>query len=459
MAGQKTNKPHTLGRKLIITFSVFVLLSSLLLTAWMTARQQSRSLLELKKLSSTNASFIDQMRLPKSRELAKKLSSILDVGVGFYFKNESSANWPASLQEVIPQLAAQQQSTAVRAHGYAIAITPLADGSTSLILIRKTPTWFPYLFGEALIPAIVFALACALLAALIARDIVRPLTTLAERLPQLNREKSEPKATLPIIITQRRDEIGTLARTMQQNSQDLRREQLLRQQSERLATLGRIATSLAHEIKNPVAAIGLHADLLAQQANANDAESISLIREEVDRITDLVNQWLYVARSTPARKEAHDLCLLINNVARRLRPVLEHAHAKLIIDLPKLEPAPVQVDAPRIEQSLRNLLLNAAQAMPEGGEVLVQLSTAQGKAILTIEDQGTGFSEDALQHFGEAFFSEKEGGMGIGLTLACEVIQAHGGSLQAEKSKRDSHSGARITLTLPLDTSVTTKPK
>ncbi|MFK5923864.1 MAG: ATP-binding protein [Verrucomicrobiota bacterium] len=434
-----------------ITFSVFVLLSSLLLTAWMTWRQQQQSLQELKKLASTNASVVTELRLPKSRELAKKLSHILDVGVGFHFKNGEPGDWPQPLNEVIEDLVKTHTSAATRAHGYAIAIAPFPDDNTSLILLRQNKNWFSHLLGAALIPAAVFALACAILAILIGRSLVKPLTTLADWLPNLNSEADEKHQAIPTAITQRRDEIGMLAQALEQTCQNLRHEQQLRRQSERLATLGRIATSLAHEIRNPAAAIGLHADLLAESVSEADRQSIELIREEVDRITDLVNQWLFVARSAPTRKEPHDLSQLINNVSRRLRPVLEHAHAELIIQLPDNTPVSVQVDAPRIEQSLRNLFINAAQAMPEGGKILVKLKTSGNSAILTIEDEGKGFSEQALLHFGEAFFSEKEGGMGIGLTLACEVIEAHGGILKPGSSS--SPPGACLTLTLPLDNS------
>ncbi len=423
----------------------------------MTWRHQQQSLQELKKLGSTNASVITELRLPKSRELAKKLSGILDVGVGFHFKNGESGDWPEPLNDAIQDLSDQHTSAAVRSHGYAIAITPFPDGNTSLILIRKSKALFPDLLGVVLIPAAVFALACALLAILIGRSLVKPLATLADWLPNLNNETDEKYPALPTAITQRRDEIGMLARTLVQTSDDLRREQKLRQQSERLATLGRIATSLAHEIRNPAAAIGLHADLLAESADGTDAESIGLIREEVDRITDLVNQWLFVARSAPTRKEPHDLCELMENVSRRLRPVLEHAHAKLSLKLPGSGPITVAVDAPRIEQALRNLLVNAAQAMPEGGQIRMQVKSEKDSAILTIEDEGAGFSKEALQHFGEAFFSEREGGMGIGLTLACEVIQSHGGSIKPDESSNDA--GARVILTLPLLDNSINKPE
>lgn len=441
-------RKQSLARNLAINFSLFVLLGSLAFAVWMTWRHQHQSLIGLKKLAATNASFIEELRLPKSRESAEKFSRILDVGVGFYFANGDSGDWPPQLSDSIKKLAAEKEPAATRTHDFAIAIAPFPDGDASLILIRKTTLPFPVLASVILVPALLFTVACAILAALLGGSIVKPLSTLAEWLPNLNPKPDKDLEPLPFAITSRRDEIGMLARALEQTTHNLRQEQQLRRQSERLATLGRIATSLAHEIRNPAAAIGLHTDLLAESAGGTNAESIELIREEVDRITDLVNQWLFVARSAPTRKEAHDLRDLLDNVSRRLRPILEHARASLSVKAPKSAPIPVQVDAPRIEQVLRNLLLNAAQAMPAGGEIRASLQTDQESAILTIEDDGRGFSKEALEHFGEAFFSEREGGMGIGLTLACDVVQAHGGSLIPEKAA--NLRGACLVLTLPL---------
>jgi len=206
-----------------------------------------------------------------------------------------------------------------------------------------------------------------------------------------------------------------------------------------------IALEVAHEIRNPASSIGLHADLLARDANNSNAESIGLIRAEVDRITDLVNQWLFVVRPAPPQSGSHDLVKLVVRIAGSLRTAMEHAGAKLRIEEPA-RPLPVNCDHARIEQVVRNLLINAMQAMPEGGDINVCFECTDTCAVLLIHDSGAGFSEDALRRFGEAFFSEREGGMGIGLTLAREVIAAHNGTIDAMNAP---DGGAVVRVQLP----------
>jgi signal transduction histidine kinase len=242
----------------------------------------------------------------------------------------------------------------------------------------------------------------------------------------------------------RPDEIGTLARSLAVTHQWARKERALRVRDERLATLGRIATSLAHEIKNPAAAIRLHVDLLSEAAGADAAGPVGLIRDEIDRITDLVNQWLFVARAAPPRVERHDLVALAGRVVRRLEPQLRHAGVTASVESDG--PVSAAIDAPRVEQVVRNLLLNATQAMAEGGIATVTLTSSDGQATLEVRDTGPGFSASALQKWHEPFFSEREGGMGLGMTLAAEVIRGHGGSVVVENAP---DRGAVVRCTIP----------
>ncbi|MCH2064966.1 MAG: ATP-binding protein, partial [Roseibacillus sp.] len=127
------------------------------------------------------------------------------------------------------------------------------------------------------------------------------------------------------------------------------------------------------------------------------------------------------------------------------RPALSHAGALLEIETPG--PAMISCDKLRIEQVIRNLIVNACQAMPEGGRIMARLKLDPEHVQLAIQDSGPGFSTEALDRFGEPFFSEREGGMGIGLTLAREVVQAHDGSIQASNTPQ---GGALIVINFPL---------
>lgn len=438
--GQKLSIRGLAGNFAIWTAG-FVLISELALVGWLKAWNQERSLQSLQDLALSNASFISEMRLPSSEVLARRLSTVLDLDAGFY-SNDKPGQWSAGLEKVVARLAAEEGVAAGRSAGFEVATAPLvADSPERLVLIRPVPG-----FGVGvLIPMLGLAVVCGGLGIVLGRGMVRPLGVLTRWLPNLDLEGSGSPTPIPETLMKRKDEIGTLARALDQTAQRLGEEQRLRRQSERMATLGRIATSLAHEIKNPAAAIGLHADVLQGEVAAQHRGSIAMIREEVERITDLVHQWLYVARSRPGKRDRHDLGDLMKAVGRRMAPVFDHAKVRL-----EMETAPgafVHADAPRIEQALRNLLLNAVQAMPEGGTVRVALRARREWIEVVIEDEGPGFSPEAMRRFGEPFFSEREGGMGIGLTLAIEVMEAHGGSILPQNLP--DGCGARLLCRLP----------
>ncbi len=222
------------------------------------------------------------------------------------------------------------------------------------------------------------------------------------------------------------------------------RERLKRAQSERLAMLGRVATSLAHDIKNPLASIQLHAQLMTPQ-NEEDAQAVRLIENESEVIAGLVNQWLHLANPLPPKLTKLDLTDCIRGVARNIEAQARHACVEVEINLPS--PTWIMGDAQRLAQAVRNLMINAIQAMPRGGKLMVGGQLVGSWFELRFADSGTGFSELALAQGTELFFTEKEGGMGVGLNIVSSIITAHGGTL---KLQNDPKGGAVIIVLLPL---------
>lgn len=438
----------SLYRRLVIPLSAFVLLASLGLAIWISSLQRRESLRRFEQTALSNAGFMGQVPLPRSREMAQRLSTILEVRVAFLQEGgelvlSSDSGWPRDLKRVLQRFS-RDTTTAIQVGEHDLAITPLSGSPDRLVLVRNKEGGLTGLGGWVLVPTLFLTAAFGGLVFILANRIVRPLTVLTRWLPNLKRDQ-DPTDPIPSSLSTRTDELGQLARSLEETHQSLLREQKLRHQSERLATLGRIATSLAHEIRNPAAAIRMHADLIEPRVEPSGSESITLIREEVERITDLVNQWLFVARAAPPKRQPHDLVEMLNAVARRQRPALSHAGALLEIETPG--PAMISCDKLRIEQVIRNLIVNACQAMPEGGRVMARLKLDPEHVQLAIQDSGPGFSTEALDRFGEPFFSEREGGMGIGLTLAREVVQAHDGSIQASNTPQ---GGALIVINFPL---------
>jgi len=189
--------------------------------------------------------------------------------------------------------------------------------------------------------------------------------------------------------------------------------------AQRFGLLGSIATSLAHEIRNPIAAIRLHGQLLEQTEPA----SAGLIVYEAAKIEDMLNQWMFLARPEPPRKTEITLAELIVKTVRLLKPAADHAKVHLAV-----EASPgrrVQADIHRLGQVFHNIILNAIQAMPEGGTLFITVSDRD----IRFADTGPGFSPAALRRAAQTLYSEKEGGMGLGLSVARKIVRAHDGHL------------------------------
>ena len=221
------------------------------------------------------------------------------------------------------------------------------------------------------------------------------------------------------------------------------RERLKRAQSERLAMLGRVATSLAHDIKNPLASIQLHAQLMTPQGD-EDKQAVKLIETESEVIAGLVNQWLHLANPLPPKLVKLDLAACIRSVAGNLEAQARHTGVEMEFDLP--DHIWLMGDAQRLAQALRNIMVNAIQAMPRGGRLRTEGRLVTKWIELRFSDSGAGFSEQALSHGTELFFTEKEGGMGVGLNIVFSIVMAHGGRINLQNNPK---GGAVITVLLP----------
>ncbi|MBK1833592.1 sensor histidine kinase [Roseibacillus ishigakijimensis] len=199
-------------------------------------------------------------------------------------------------------------------------------------------------------------------------------------------------------------------------------EEERRKEAEQMALLGKMATSMAHEVKNPAAAILMQAHSLR---GGEQEEVGQMIRDDAEEIVSLVHQWLFVARPEPPRKSELDLGEMLQGLLQRLEAWAGYHRCQLRGkwkgDLR------CWGDRARLEQVFRNLIQNAVQAMPGGGVVTVSLVGDEEEISFAVSDQGQGFSPAALSSFGDAFFSEREGGIGLGLALVQGVVSAHGG--------------------------------
>jgi signal transduction histidine kinase len=451
----------SLWLRLALPFLLFAVAGSLVLALWLQAAAERESRHVFATLARTNADFIKNARLTPSERVADYLSRVLNMHVFFRrgVQDVAGGDQGSSVRqsrELIPDVsgALEPERDLLRALRYdrgivragrnfeAIAV-PL-EGSESFILVREAePAWAFLVRPETLLLLGAFWAFSVALAWVLARGFVQPLRQLAERLPKIEHDAAEP---LP--GAERADEIGQLARAYLATRAQLADERRRREQAERLALLGRMATGLAHEIHNPLAAIRMHAQLIESAHNgelANVAhESLPVLLGETSKIEGLVQQWMFLARPQPPQTAPVDLSEIVAGVVRTLAPQARHAVVRVINEVPPGLRA--KADARRLAQAIGNITLNAIQAMPAGGDVTIR-GESDTTVRLHFQDTGAGFTPGALAHHADLFFSEKEGGMGIGLSVSSEILKAHQGALLVGNAPQ---GGAVVTMQLPV---------
>lgn len=427
------------------SIALFVLAGSLAL-AWAMERRfhsEERHAFELQARS--NSDFLTRSGLPFSQRMADQLGEIIGARV-FFLKGAPRDADTTAAKPVPPAAFTHPPDGKVRVLDDGTWMVGLPGGDGVRIVLVKRPTQSGRVWMRRdtwLAMGGFWALSLALGAGLAWR-VSRPLRELTEVLPRVGSD-----GDLPALPTSRRDEIGRLARTLARTHQRLIEERELRRTAERHAWLGRMAASMAHEVRNPVSSIRLHAQLL-EQAQPQEADvSRRCIESEAARIEDLVGQWLGYARPAPPRFSTLDPADSLRQAMDAAQAQARHAGVALAFDTaPCSEPCRIRADRHRIQQVFGNLLRNAVQATPAGGRVRVALHARETSIEVIIDDDGPGFSPTALARLGDPFHSEREGGMGLGIAVAREICEAHGGHLTADNRE---DGGARVRVILPMN--------
>ncbi len=223
------------------------------------------------------------------------------------------------------------------------------------------------------------------------------------------------------------------------------REEAMRR-AEQLAAVGAMAAGLAHELRNPLASMSGSIQLLSEgKAFAEDEQKLmGIVLREADRLNGLVSDFLQFARPSPAQLEpvrlreviTSTLMLFSNDPARRGVEVTTELNGDPVL----------LADARQLGQLLWNLLANAADAMPGGGQVRIGARTESGRVELTVADSGPGIDRDALEHVFEPFYTTKEQGTGLGLAIVHSIVGGHGGQIEVESQEG---LGATFRISLP----------
>lgn len=261
---------------------------------------------------------------------------------------------------------------------------------------------------------------------LVATRTLRPLRTLAERAKEIARGdyKQRVEASSP-------DEIGALGREFNAMAAalDEREQRLIR--SERLAAVGKIAAQITHEVRNPLSSIGLNAEMLEEETSGEARKLARAIVKEVDRLTEITEEYLRFARLPRPKLEREDLGELMKSLIAFMHQELEGR--RVTVDA-RLDPAlpPIAADEHQLRQALLNLMRNAVEAMRDGGRLTLAAERVDdGRVVeLTISDTGEGIAAEHLPKIFDPFFSTKEGGTGLGLALTQQIIVEHGGRIE-----------------------------
>jgi PAS domain S-box-containing protein len=203
------------------------------------------------------------------------------------------------------------------------------------------------------------------------------------------------------------------------------------QVSERLAALGRITAGVAHEVKNPLNSMRLWLENLKELLPDRDGASqqaVQVLDKEIDRLDAVVKRFLDFTRPMDIRLEATQLADLLKDVLEIARPQLLKSSIQLAQLLP-IDVPEVYVDRALLKQAVLNLVLNAAEAMPNGGKLTLVLSRRGEMAEISVGDTGKGIPPENRQKIFQLFFTTRPGGSGIGLASTFRIVQLHNGSI------------------------------
>ena len=244
------------------------------------------------------------------------------------------------------------------------------------------------------------------------------------------------------------DEIGDLTLAFNQMTQELKQSRDKLIQAERLATAGKMSASFAHEIRNPLSSMRMLSQMLMQKPETSDEQrrSLQYILEEIERIDNIVKGLMDFARPTTLNLEQQPLVPTLQSVLALMEANLTHHQIQLVSELGSDLPD-FQFDSDKIKQAFMNVVLNAMEAMPQGGTLTVYTFKQEDSVCIKVTDTGIGISEEDIEHLFEPFFTRKDKGTGLGLANVKRILEEHNGTVEIESTPG---KGTTVSLWLPL---------
>ncbi len=295
---------------------------------------------------------------------------------------------------------------------------------------------------------------CAVSMLMLAYLVQRPMVELQEKIGLV----SEGNLDVAVSFSRRNDEIGDLGRKFNHMMQQLResREEIERlhrtqmSRAEHLATLGELATGLAHEIRNPLAGIAGVIEIISRDLPSTSPARavIKDVRLEIAQINRIVTDLLETARPHPPQIRLSNLNTTVEHAVMLARQQVLSKPIKIeLYKAPEL--AEVEHDSDQVHQVLLNLLLNAVQAVPGTGTVRVEIGSQEGFATVLVSDNGRGISPQHLSNIFRPFYTTKGNGTGLGLSLARRIVEEHHGRIEVSSAVGQ---GSKFTVLIPFRT-------
>jgi signal transduction histidine kinase len=306
---------------------------------------------------------------------------------------------------------------------------------------------------------VIFVLVGIVLWLLLVRLVSQPVSELLEQMNRVGKGDLQARAD-----DRRDDEIGELAggfNAMVANLESTTSElhashQKQIQQAGKLASIGELASGIAHEIRNPLAGIGATVEVLAenQKGDKQFAEIAGEIRKQVNRLNTTLRDLLDFARQREPEIVPCQICDIVKPMIALVRPDMQKHHIALVENCPANLP-PMCGDEPQVQQAVLNVLLNAIQAMPDGGTLTLS-AEALDKSLkpghpqtlrFTVQDTGIGISKENQERIFSPFFTTKHRGTGLGLAITRSILEKHTGNISVES---EPGRGTKFILEFPV---------
>ncbi len=337
---------------------------------------------------------------------------------------------------------------------YSVSVPIIRDGAT-IGMVQTTISLHDYnhfleeAIQKAMIATAVLFLILLVLSILVMRHLGKPLDRLVEAAGHV--ADGQLDVELPPIG---RDEVGRLTAAFNDMAKRLRDQRLMEDhlsEIERRAILAETASVISHEIRNPLNMINLTADYLAssftdaivpdrQEAFRNH---IADLKTQVRQLNHMAQEFVEAGRPVKPKRELVPLADLLQRTEALIR--LQFSNKKIGLVYKCDEDIVLNVDNAQFGLVLLNLLLNASNAMPEGGSVEIVAEVENGFSTIRVSDTGSGIRKDIIEKIFEPYVTGREGGTGLGLALVRRIVEAHGGTISAANSE----TGAVFTIRIP----------